>query len=47
MTLDVKQDEPLDPINVSSFGSLAVVPGKNGLSHLIEKFRFGCGRLSR
>ena len=40
VTLAMKEDEPLDPIHVSSLGSLAVVASANRLPHLIEEFWF-------
>lgn len=38
VTFVVEKDEPLDPLHVSLFGSKAVMPGPNGLVHLIKEF---------
>jgi hypothetical protein len=50
VTLTVKQDESLDPINVSLFRSRVVVAGSNRLAYLIEESwlgdsQFALGRL--
>jgi hypothetical protein len=41
MTLIVKKDEALDPMDIGFFGSIAIMPAANGLAHLIEKLGFG------
>jgi hypothetical protein len=38
MTFIVKQDEAFDPLDIGFFGLKVIMPGTNGLAHLIKKF---------
>jgi len=46
MTLAVKKDEALDPVNVAFLSAGAEVLAPDGIPHLLHKFRFRCGHWS-